>query len=306
MTAPLSLRGRLLRRPVRWLLAPLFRAGRSPALRRRTLLRIVAMKQLPLPPCTRVSSDTLRGVPAEWVEQTRKPTSRVLMYLHGGAYVIGAPRVYRELNAKLALRAQARVVAVDYRLAPEHPFPAAVDDAVAAYRALLERGVAASDIVIGGDSAGGGLSLACALRLRELGLPLPAALMLFSPWTDLALSGASLRECAESELVLEAEGLREAVRDYLGGHDAHTPLASPLYADLAGLPPTLIQVTDTEMLYDDARRLAAVMEAAGDKVTLRVWPGLWHVWQVFVGLLPEADAAVREAAEFIVQHTPRT
>lgn len=305
MNTSVSLRGRLLRRPVRWLLAPIFRAGRSPVLRRRSLLRIAAMKQMPLPIGTRVRSDTLRGVPVEWVEQSRKPASRVILYLHGGAYVVGAPRVYRELNARLALGAQARVLAVDYRLAPEHPFPAALEDAVAVYRALLERGTAASDIVIAGDSAGGGLSLACALRLRELELPLPAALLLFSPWTDLALSGDSLRDCAASELVLDIDGLREGARDYLAGQDARTPLASPLYADLRGLPPTLIQVTDTEMLYDDARRLAAAIEAAGGTVSLRVWPQLWHVWQVFVGLLPEADAAVREATGFILRHTPR-
>lgn len=303
--SPLSLRARLLRRPVRWLLAPIFRAGRSVALRRRALLRIATMKQLPLPPCTKLSSDTLRGVPAEWVEQTRKPSRRVLVYLHGGAYAVGAPRVYRELCARLALRLPARVLSVDYRLAPEHPFPAAIEDSVAVYRALLERGIAAADIVLAGDSAGGGLSLACALRLRELNLPQPAALLLFSPWTDLSLSGDSICQCAGTELMLDAEGLREAAQDYLAGQDARTPLASPLFADLRGLPPTLIQVSDAELLYDDSRRLAQALQAAGVQTQLQVWPGLWHVWQVFVGLMPEADAALREACAFVAQHSAK-
>lgn len=309
MLAPMSkrapsLRAIALRRPVRWLIAPIFRKDGDVARRRRALLRVAVLARLPVAPCTRISADTLRGVPVEWVSSTRKPAQRVVLYLHGGMYLLGAPRIYRAVNARLAEWAQARVAAVDYRLAPEHPFPAAPEDALAAYRGLLERGIKASEIVLAGDSAGGGLALACALQIRDAGLPMPAGLVLFSPWVDLGLSGESMTRCVASELILDPPSLRQAAAAYLAGQPAQTPLASPLFADLRGLPPLLVQVTDTELLYDDARRLAERASAAGVDLTLKVWPGLWHVWQVFAGKLPESDAALREAAAFILQQTP--
>ncbi|WP_020651196.1 alpha/beta hydrolase [Solimonas variicoloris] len=297
-----SLRALAWRRPVRWLLAPIFQSGRSVALRRRLLLRVAALTRLPVVRCTKIAADTLRGVPVEWVSSTRQTPRRVLLYFHGGAYIVGAARIYRAVNARLAEWAQARVAAVDYRLAPEHPFPAASQDALDAYRGLLERGIDPATIVLGGDSAGGGLALACALQIRDAGLPAPAGVVLFSPWTDLGLRGESIRSRAASELVLDADTLREAAAAYLGAQPADTPLASPLYADLHGLPPLLIQVTDTEILYDDALRFAERAKAAGGTVELRVWHSLWHVWQAFAGKLPEADAALREAAAFIVRH----
>ncbi|WP_169729296.1 alpha/beta hydrolase [Solimonas soli] len=298
-----SLRAIAWRRPVRWLLAPIFRAGRSVALRRRALLRVAMVARLPIAPFTRTAADTLRGVPVEWISSTHQPARRVVLYLHGGAYLFGAARIYRAVNARLAEWAQARVVAVDYRLAPEHPFPAAPADALAAYRGLLERGIAAADIVLAGDSAGGGLALACALQVREAGLPMPAGIVLFSPWVDLSLGGETIVSRAASELILDPQMLREAAAAYLAGRPAQTALASPLFADLRGLPPLLVQVTDTELLYDDARRLAERAGAAGVEVEYKVWRGLWHVWQVFAGKVPEADAALREAADFIVRQT---
>lgn len=285
------------------MLAPIFRAGRSVGFRRRALLRVAALTRLPLVPRIKLSADTLRGVPVEWSASTQQPAQRVLLYFHGGAYLVGAPSVYRGLAARLALWAQARVVAVDYRLAPEHPFPAATNDALDAYRGLLERGVAARDIVLAGDSAGGGLTLACALQIRDAGLPMPAGLVLLSPWTDLTLGGASITDNARSEILLDPAMLREAVADYLGAQDPRQPLASPLFADLRGLPPMLVQVADGEVLHDDARRLVARVEAAGGHAELSVAPGMWHVWQIFAGKMPEADAALHEVAGFIVRHT---
>ncbi|NKF22716.1 alpha/beta hydrolase [Solimonas marina] len=303
MSAGLSMRARLWRRPIRWLLAPAFRAGRSVELRRRALLQVGALSRLPLSLHARVSQDTLRGVPVEWVTHSGDDTQRVILYFHGGAYIVGAARLYRDVNARLATWGQARVAAVDYRLAPEHPFPAAPDDALNAYRGLLELGINADDIVLAGDSAGGGLALACALQIRDGCLPAPSGLVLFSPWTDLTLGGASIEAQAAQDIMLEAEALREAAADYLAGHDPRTPLASPLHANLGGLPPMLIQVTDTEILYDDARQLAARVEAAGGVATLDVSPGLWHVWQALAGKVPEADAALRRAAEFVLRCT---
>jgi acetyl esterase/lipase len=298
----LSIRAQACRQGVRWMLAPIFRAQRAVAARRRALLRVAALTRLPMVPRTRFSADTLRGVPVEWAASTHHPAQRVLLYFHGGAYVVGAPSAYRGLTARLAQWAQARVAAVDYRLAPEHPFPAAPDDALDAYRGLLERGIAASDIVIAGDSAGGGLSLACVLKIRDAGLPMPAGLALLSPWTDLTLGGESMRSNADREILLDPAMLEASAGDYLGTQDRAQPLASPLFADLRGLPPTLVQVADTEILYDDARRLVERIEAAGGTAELSVARNLWHVWQIFAGKMPEADAALHEIARFIVRH----
>lgn len=302
MNEPISFRASLWRRAVRWQLAPIFRPGRELAWRRRALLRLATLTRLPVTLRTRISADTLRGVPIEWVMNTQQPARCVLLYFHGGVYVLGAPRAYRQIIARLAEWAQARIAAVDYRLAPEHPFPAATDDALAAYRGLLERGIAASDIVLAGDSAGGGLALACALQIRDAGLPRPAAIVLASPWLDLTLSGASIAANADHEIVLDAQMLRDSATAYLAGRDPQDPLASPLFADLRGLPPMLIQVADTELLYDDARRLAERVEACGGSAELQVWKGLWHVWQVLAGKVPEADAALRQVATFIARH----
>lgn len=286
------------------MLAPIFRAGRSIRFRRAALLRVAALTRLPLVPHIKLSVDTLRGVPIEWSVATRQQAQRVVLYFHGGAYLVGAPSVYRGLAARLALWAQARVAAVDYRLAPEHPFPAATNDALDAYRGLLERGIAASDIVLAGDSAGGGLTLACALQIRDAGLPPPAGLVLLSPWLDLTLSGASMTQNAAREILLDPAMLREAVVDYLGAQDIRQPLASPLFADLRGLPPMLVQVADGEVLHDDAHRLAERVEAVGGRIELSVAPGMWHVWPIFAGKMPEADAALHEIARFIVRHAP--
>jgi acetyl esterase/lipase len=205
------------------------------------------------------------------------------------------------LITRLARAASACVIAIDYRLAPEHPFPAALDDALTAYRALLAQGIPASQIVISGDSAGGGLSLALAFAIRDAGLAMPAGLALLSPWTDLTLSGASHVECAGRERMLTTSSLAEDVRGYAAKTDPQHPSISPLFGNFKGLPPVLVQVGSDEILLDDSRRLAIAMNAAGAAITLQVWPGLWHVWQLFGGWLPDADAAIKELGDFIVE-----
>lgn len=233
------------------------------------------------------------GVPAEWVIASGVGTGRVLLYLHGGGYQIGSPATLRHVIALLSEAAQARVLSVDYRLAPEHPFPAAVQDSMTAYRWLLASGgIEPGAIAIGGDSSGGGLTLGTLVALRDAGDTMPAAAFAISPWTDLALTGESLRTRAAVELMLQPEGMPATASLYLAGADPRHPHASPLYADLHGLPPTLIQVGDAEIILDDSTRFAARARAAGVDVTLEVWDEMPHVWHAFAGLLPEADRAI--------------
>ncbi len=213
---------------------------------------------------------------------------------------MGSPVTHRALTGHLALRCQARVFAADYRLAPEHPFPAAVDDAVAAYRGLVAGGHDGTGIALVGDSAGGGLCVATALVLRGLGLPPPDAIALFSPWVDLA--GERPREAPPGEVLLDDAWLAECAGCYLAGRDAHEPLASPVFADLtslAGLPRTLIQVGTDELLLPDSRRLHARLEAAGVRSTLGVYPRRWHVFQMHAGVLRDANRALEEVARFL-------
>jgi epsilon-lactone hydrolase len=244
------------------------------------------------PPGTSVEPLDAGGVPAEWVVAEGIAGSRVVLYLHGGAYQIGSPATLRHMIALLSAAAQARVLSVDYRLAPEHPFPAAVDDALAAYRYLLRGGTDPAAVAIAGDSAGGGLALATVVALRDVRDPLPAAVAAMSPWTDLALTGESLRTRADVDVMIKPDDMPETVATYLAGADPRHPYASPLYADLRGLPPILIQVGDAEVILDDSTRFAAKAEAAGVDVTLEVWDQMPHVWHAFAGLLPEADQAI--------------
>jgi len=239
------------------------------------------------------------GVPAEWVIAAPPAGDRILLYLHGGGYQIGSPRTLRHVVAPLSAAAAAGVLSVGYRLAPEHPFPAAVDDALAAYRWLLGGGTDPATVALAGDSSGGGLALATLVALRDGGEPMPAAAFAISPWTDLALTGESLRTRAAAELILQPDGMPETAALYLAGADPRHPLASPLYADLRGLPPLLIQVGDAEVVLDDSTRFAARAREAGVDVTLEVWDEMPHVWHVFAGLLPEADQAIARAGRWL-------
>jgi monoterpene epsilon-lactone hydrolase len=258
----------------------------------------------PAPEGTRVDPVDANGVPAEWVVAAGVTAGRVVLYFHGGAYHLGSPARLRGLLALVSAAAQARVLSVGYRLAPEDPFPAAVEDALTAYRWLIAGGTPAGQVVIGGDSSGGGLALGALVALRDAGDPLPGAAVVMSPWTDLALGGESVRSRAGVDVLLTPEGAREAADWYLAGQDPRHPYASPLYAGLRGLPPVLIQAGDAEILRDDSTRFAAAARAAGVDVTLEIWPEMPHVWHVFAGLLPEADEAVERIGRWLREDRP--
>jgi acetyl esterase/lipase len=250
----------------------------------------------PLPRGAKTTPGQLGGVPGEWVESGGVPIGTIL-YLHGGGYFACSPHTHRAITGGLAVRGF-RVFAANYRLAPEHPFPAALDDALSIYRALPGAGIAPGALAIAGDSAGGGLTLATLLAAKAAGLPMPAAALLFSPWTDLAGTGATLKSNLKRDPMLVGSRIGEAAGFYLNGANPKNPLISPLYGDLAGLPPLLIQVGETEVLRDDSTRLAEAARAAGVPVNLKIWPNVPHVWQLFQSFLPEARAAIGEAAAF--------
>ncbi|GLW69424.1 alpha/beta hydrolase [Kitasatospora phosalacinea] len=246
-----------------------------------------------------VRRTVLGGRPALELEPADAADHGRLLFLHGGGYVVGSPDTHAGLIGELVRRTGLRAVSPDYRLAPEHPFPAAVDDGFAAYRELLESGTDPRSLVLAGDSAGGGLVLATLLSARSAGLPLPAAAVLFSPWTDLTLGGASYRSRKEADPIFTEDDIRAYADHYLGAGDRTNPLASPLFADLTGLPPLLVQVGSNELLLDDAVRLAARAAEQDVTVTLEVESGLPHVFQQQFGRLDEADAALDRAARFL-------
>lgn len=239
------------------------------------------------------------GVKAEWVSAAGVETERCVLYLHGGGYVIGSSATHRGLAERLSRAASARVLVIDYRLAPEHPFPAAVDDATTAYRWLLASGEDASKLAIAGDSAGGGLTAATLVALRDAGDALPAAGICISPWVDMEGIGESMTARAGLDPMVQKDGLLGMAKLYLNGADPRSPLAAPLYADLQGLPPLLIQVGTSETLYDDSTRLADRAKAAGVDVTLESWDEMIHVWPLFSPMLPEGQKAIDRMGEFL-------
>lgn len=252
----------------------------------------------PLPADVRWTPVEANTVRCEWIDTPGADGARVVLYLHGGGYVIGSLVSHRELVARIARASGARALSVDYRLAPEHPFPAAVDDAVSAYRWLLAQGVPPHGIVIAGDSAGGGLTLATLVALRDAGEPLPAAGVCLSPWVDLEGVGDSMTSRDAIDPMVHKAALVQMAAHYLNGADPRTPLAAPLYAALGGLPPLLIQVGEAETLFDDSTRFAEEAKAAGVEVTLQTWPELFHVFQAF-SMLPEAHQATDRIGTYI-------
>lgn len=258
-----------------------------------------AEKVFPTPPDVKLERVNAPAAPAEWLRPPSAVPGRVVLYLHGGGYVIGSPRSHRHLAAAIAGAAGASALLLDYRLAPEHPFPAAVEDATAAYRWLLDQAIAPEHIVIAGDSAGGGLTVATLLALREARVPLPAGGVCISPWVDLTCSGASYATKAAADPIVRRAGVEEMARAYLGATPPRTPLASPLFADLRGLPPLLIHVGSDEVLLDDAVQLAERAKAAGVDATLEIYDRMIHVWHWFLPMLDEAQTAVEAIGRFV-------
>jgi epsilon-lactone hydrolase len=242
------------------------------------------------------------GVPAEWVSIKGGKQQPVILYFHGGGYCIGSAGTHRDLVSRLCRVAGGRALSVDYRLAPENPHPAAVEDGVAAYRWLRKQGVLAKSIVVAGDSAGGGLTLATLLALRDGGDDLPAAGICISPVTDLAKEGESMRTRVELDPMVNPKSSTGYAQWYIGGADPKTPLGSPLYADLDGLPPLLILVGTSEVLFDDSTRFAKKAKEAGVNCELEVWEEMVHIWPFFAAELPEGRQAIDRIGSFIKKH----
>ena len=267
----------------------------------RRQLRALTSAQ-PLPADVSVTAAALGGVPTAEITIDGIGSRHVVLYFHGGVYVLGDAAGAAGLASQVGRQAGAKVISVDYRLAPEHPYPAAVDDALAAYRALLEGGTAPSDIAFAGESAGGGLAIATLVNARDHGLPLPAAAFAMSPYADLTLAGTTMQTKREVDVLMSQEALQSQVGDYTAGHDAAAGLISPVFADLSGLPPLIIQAGTHEVLLDDAVRLARQAAIADVEVTLDITPRVPHVFQTFYPILDEGAAALDRAGQFLSAH----
>jgi acetyl esterase/lipase len=256
----------------------------------------------PLPADVTVASGSLGRVPTAEVTVDGVEPRHTVLYFHGGVYAMGEAALAADLASQVGRRTRARVISVDYRLAPEHPYPAAVDDALAAYEALLDDGTAPSDIVFAGESAGGGLAVATMVNARDRGLPLPAAAYVMSPYADLTLSGATMQTKSEADPLLSLQALQDRAADYTSGQDAALGFISPIFADLSGLPPLIIQAGSHEVLLDDAIRLAGQAATADVEVTLDIVPGVPHVFQAYYPMLDEAAAALDRAGQLLSAH----
>jgi monoterpene epsilon-lactone hydrolase len=253
----------------------------------------------PIAPDITVEKTIVQGIPAEWVAAPNAVEDRVFLYIHGGAYIMGSLNTHRDLAAKLSRSTATRVLVIDYRLAPENPFPAALEDAIKSYRWLVSSGIPPEQIVIGGDSAGGGLTLATLLSLRDAGDTLPASAVLLSPWTDLEGTGESMETRKEIDPWLSPDATRAIPAMYIRELNPKHPLVSPIYADLEGLPPLFVQVGNDEILLEDSIRLVERARDAGVDVSFKVWDDMWHVFQTFP--IPEAKQAIEEIGEYVVQ-----
>lgn len=293
----MSWQGRILTQVLKRTIKSLMPSGR-PTQARMGLSALALEVSAGVVPVPRATFSTLQAPRGEWV-QHEEPGHAVILYLHGGAYIAGSPRTHRPLTAELARRCRARVLALDYRQAPEHVFPAWLDDAIAAYQHLLEQGTAPGHIVIAGDSAGGNLTLVTLLRLRELNLPLPAGAVCLSPWTDLSCSYKSHSTNARHEAMLNPAGLKALGLRHIGDRDPKHPLISPAHADLTGLPPLMLHVGSTEILLDDARAIRRNARRAGVNLVYREWKDMPHVFPLFHGFLPEGRKALDHIARFV-------
>jgi len=295
-----SLRSRIFYRILRRQAA---RADRSASLeRRRTALEADA-RYLPMPRHVEVRRITFGDIAAEWLKPPSPRERRAILYIHGGAFTMGSCATHRALAARIAVAAGTAILVPEFRLAPEHPFPAAIEDCTAAWRWLIANGTPHDGIVIAGDSSGGGLAISLAIALRDASVPMPAAIVCLSPWVDLELTGESLATRAGVDpLCTVAESTLHASR-YLGTRDPRMPLASPIHADLGGLPPILIHVGDREILLSDAVRLADRARTHGVSVELEIHDDMWHVWHLLAAYVPEGRRAIERIGTFILRHT---
>ncbi len=284
--------------------APVTRPGEEPSVEEMRGRMDVMGDVLPVAKGTSIEAVDANGVPCEWVMSDRSRANRVVLFYHGGGYMMGSPKSHRTLTSKLAEVAECRVLSVDYRLAPEDPFPAAVEDGVATYRWLLDQGYSVAEIGVSGDSAGGGLTIATLVSARDQGLPMPACAIPISPWADLTCQSETMKSRADVDPIVQPDSIGWTAETYLGGQRADTPLASPVYSDLAGLPPLLIQVGDYEVLLNDSRLLDQRAKAAGVDSTLEVWDEMFHVWHLYHSMMPEAEQAIVRMAEYLEAHWP--
>lgn len=295
-----SLRSRLFRSVVKYWMSPKFNDFATVEEQRRALEGFSKLSILPR--TTRKESLYVGDLEAEWISANRTPDKGTVLYIHGGAYNIGSLNTHRDLAARISQASGARALLVDYRLAPEHVYPAAVEDVVMAYRWLLTNGSSSDDIVIAGDSAGGGLAIAALVSLRDAGVPLPAATVCLSPWTDLEMTGESTQTRKDTDPFLTSSWLRFMAKNYFADSDPRTPLISPIYTDMSNLPPMLIQVGSDEILFSDSTRLAEHARKTQVDVTLEIWEDMWHVWHFFAGQMPEGRQAMEKVGAFIRKH----
>jgi epsilon-lactone hydrolase len=294
------LRSRLCRLLIRHLAERRFNSDRTVIEIRRGAERLAKLTRLPSRArVERIESDSISG---EWVCAKEAREDRAILYLHGGGYNFGSPDTHRELAACISMASSASVLLLDYHLAPEHPFPAALEDAVFAYRWLLKNGFTGGKIALAGDSAGGGLAIATSISLRDEGNPPSSSIACISPWTDLEMSGDSIKTHAAIDPMLNLRSMELMASNYIGGNDPRNPLISPIYADLEGIPPTLIHVGTDEMLLDDSTRIAERAKNAGVDLTLKIYDKMWHVWHLNARFMPEAKNAVKEFGSFIRRH----
>ena len=294
-----SFRSRLFYRLIKYQTS---RADRNATLPQRRAVLENDARNLPMPPHVEVTRTTVANIAAEWLRPDGTTGDQAVLYLHGGAYTMGSCNTHRALASRIAIVGHAPVLLPEFRLAPEHPFPAALEDGEAIYHRLIAQGISPRRTVLAGDSSGGGLVVALSVLLRDRGVPLPAAIICLSPWADLELTGESLTTRARVDPMCSLAESRYHAGHYVGTHDARALLVSPIYADLHGLPPMLIQVGDREILLSDAMRLAERAREDGVEAALEVWDGMWHVFQLFAAYVPEGQRAIDEVGAFIRKH----
>jgi acetyl esterase/lipase len=275
------------------------KADKNATLQQRRAILGNGARYLPMPPHVDVKQTTVGNIAAEWLRPVGTTDNRAVLYLHGGAYTMGSCTTHRALASRIAIASQTPALLPEFRLAPEYPFPAALEDGVAIYRWLIEQGISPQKMVVAGDSSGGGLAIALTVLLRDKDVPLPAAITCLSPWADLELTGESLTTRAQVDPMCSLEESQYHAVHYIGKHDAQAPLVSPIYADLHGLPPILIQVGDREILLSDAIRLTERARKDGVDAELEVWDGMWHVWHLFARYVPEGQRAIDKIGAFI-------